>query len=222
MATRKRHSAEQVVRKLTQADRILAEGKDIGDVCRELEVSEQTYYRWRNQFGGLKAEHVKQLKDVERQNATLKRLLGSESSRATMRRPDSRSPGLPSAGGSFRQARGARVHLRADRCCGDQREGQSEREIVVEGADFGAPDDGGQCEGGLEHGEVVADAGAGACAEGDVLPAVAARGVFRGEPIRVELAAGLPTGRGRGASRKPPPCTACLPSRDIRRPRCRG
>ena len=70
MATRKRHSAEQVVRKLTQADRILAEGKDIGDVCRELEVSEQTYYRWRNQFGGLKADDVKQLKDVERQNAT--------------------------------------------------------------------------------------------------------------------------------------------------------
>ena len=70
MATRKRHSAEQVVRKLTQADRILAEGKDIGDVCRELEVSEHTYYRWRNQFGGLKADDVKQLKDVERQNAT--------------------------------------------------------------------------------------------------------------------------------------------------------
>ena len=62
MATRKRHSAEQVVRKLTQADRMLAEGKDIADVCRELEVSEKTYYGWRNQLGGLKADYVKRLK----------------------------------------------------------------------------------------------------------------------------------------------------------------
>ena len=44
--------AQQVVRKLTQADRMLAEGKEIADVCRELQVAEQTYYRWRNQFGG--------------------------------------------------------------------------------------------------------------------------------------------------------------------------
>jgi len=54
---------------------VLAEGKEIADVCRELQVSEQTYYRWRNQFGGLKADDVKRLKDLERENATLKRLL---------------------------------------------------------------------------------------------------------------------------------------------------
>ena len=54
MTTRRRHTPEQVVRKLTQADRLLAEGKDVADVCRELGVAEQTYYRWRNQFGGLK------------------------------------------------------------------------------------------------------------------------------------------------------------------------
>ena len=76
MATRKRHSPEQVVRKLAQADRMLGEGKDLADVCRELQVSEQTYYRWRNQFGGLKAHDAKRLKDLERENATLKRLLG--------------------------------------------------------------------------------------------------------------------------------------------------
>ena len=75
MTTRKRHTPEQVVRKLTQADRLLAEGKDVADVCRELQVSEQTYYRWRNQFGGLKADDAKRLKDLERENATLKRLL---------------------------------------------------------------------------------------------------------------------------------------------------
>jgi putative transposase len=75
MATRKRHTPQQVVRKLTLADRMLVEGREIADVCRELQVSEQTYYRWRNQFGGLKAEDVKRLKDLERENATLKRLL---------------------------------------------------------------------------------------------------------------------------------------------------
>jgi putative transposase len=64
-----------VVRKLTQADRLLTDGKDIAEVCRELQVSEQTYYRWRNQFGGLKADDAKRLKDLEKENATLKRLL---------------------------------------------------------------------------------------------------------------------------------------------------
>ena len=75
MATRKRHSSEQIVRKLMAADRLLAEGKDTAAVCRELGVSEATYHRWRNQFGGLKAEDAKRLKDLERENSTLKRLL---------------------------------------------------------------------------------------------------------------------------------------------------
>jgi putative transposase len=72
MATRKRHSPEQIVRKLMAADRLLAEGKDTAAVCRELGASEATYHRWRNQFGGLKAEDAKRLKDLERENATLK------------------------------------------------------------------------------------------------------------------------------------------------------
>ncbi len=62
----------------TQADggrSALAEGQDTAAVCRELGVSEATYHRWRNQFGGLKAEDAKRLKDLERENATLKRLL---------------------------------------------------------------------------------------------------------------------------------------------------
>jgi putative transposase len=84
MTTRKRHSPEQVVRKLTQADRMLGEGKDIADVCRELAVAEQTYYRWRNQFGGLKANDAKRLKELERENTTLKRLLAP---RPSWRRP---------------------------------------------------------------------------------------------------------------------------------------
>lgn len=74
MSTGKRHTPEQVVRKLAQAHRLLGEGKDIADVCRELQVSEPTYYRWHNQFGGLKADDAKRLKDLERENVTLKRL----------------------------------------------------------------------------------------------------------------------------------------------------
>jgi len=66
MASRKRHTPEQVVRKLAQADRMLVEGKDVAAVCRELQVCEQAYYRWRNQFGGLKADDAKRLKDLER------------------------------------------------------------------------------------------------------------------------------------------------------------
>ena len=67
----RRHTPEQVVRKLATADRMLNEGKDVADVCRELQVSEQTYYRWRNQFGGMNANDAKRLKDLERENATL-------------------------------------------------------------------------------------------------------------------------------------------------------
>ena len=75
MTTRRRHTPEQVVRKLAQADQMLGEGKDVADVCRQLQVSEQTYYRWRNQFGGLKAEDAKRLKELEKENTQLKRLL---------------------------------------------------------------------------------------------------------------------------------------------------
>jgi putative transposase len=63
---RKRHNPEQVVRKLTAADRLLAEGKDTAAVCRELGVSDASYHQWRNQFGGLKAEDAKRLKDLKR------------------------------------------------------------------------------------------------------------------------------------------------------------
>ena len=75
MTTRKRHSPEQVVRKLASADRMLGEGKDIAYCCCELGVAEQTYYRWRNQFGGLKADDAKRLRELERENSALKRLL---------------------------------------------------------------------------------------------------------------------------------------------------
>ena len=72
---RRRHAPEQVVRKLGEADRLLAEGADVAAVARHLEVSEQTYHQWRAQYGGMKADDARRLKELERENATLKRLL---------------------------------------------------------------------------------------------------------------------------------------------------
>jgi putative transposase len=101
MTTRKRHNPEQVVRKLALADRMLGEGKDVAHVCRELQVSEQTCYRWRNQFGGLKASDAKRLKDLERENATLKRLLAdAELEKAALKviALETSEPGHPARG----------------------------------------------------------------------------------------------------------------------------
>jgi putative transposase len=63
------------VRKLREAELLLWQGKDITAVCKELDVSEQTCYRWRNQYGGLKADDAKGLRELEKENSTLKRLL---------------------------------------------------------------------------------------------------------------------------------------------------
>ncbi len=72
---KKRHSPEQIVRKIQQADRILAEGRDVSAVLRELNIAEATYFRGRNHYGGLKAEDAKKLKQLEKQNLQLKKLL---------------------------------------------------------------------------------------------------------------------------------------------------
>ena len=75
---RRRHTPEQIIRKLREADRLLAEGAAVDDVARHLEVSEQTYHRWRNQFGGMKADDAKRLRELERQNARLKRIVADQ------------------------------------------------------------------------------------------------------------------------------------------------
>jgi putative transposase len=72
---KKRHSAEQIIRKLREADGMLAGGKTIGQVCQALEISEQTFHRWRNQYGGMKAEEAKRLKELEIENARLKKMV---------------------------------------------------------------------------------------------------------------------------------------------------
>lgn len=72
---RTRHSAEQIVKKLRDADAMFASGKTIGQVCQALEVSEQTFHRWRNQYGGMKAGEAKRLKELEEENKRLKKVV---------------------------------------------------------------------------------------------------------------------------------------------------
>ena len=71
----KKHSAEQIIKKLREAELMLSAGKTIGQVVQTLEISEQTFHRWRNQYGGMKAEEAKRLKELEDENKRLKKLL---------------------------------------------------------------------------------------------------------------------------------------------------
>ena len=71
----KKHNPEQIIKKLREADAMIATGKTIGQVVQSLEISEQTFHRWRNQYGGMKAEEAKRLKELEEENRRLKKLL---------------------------------------------------------------------------------------------------------------------------------------------------
>ena len=75
---KKRHSAEQIVSKLRQADVALGKGLRVPEVCKELGISEHTYYRWRQKYGGMAPEMAKQVKALERENARLKRLVADQ------------------------------------------------------------------------------------------------------------------------------------------------
>ena len=71
----KKHKPEQIIRKLREADAMLSAGKSIGQVAQALEISEQTFHRWRNQYGGMKSEEAKRLKRLEDGNKRLKKLV---------------------------------------------------------------------------------------------------------------------------------------------------
>ena len=71
--SRKRFSVEQIINHLREAEVLLAQGKRVGEICREIGVSEQSYYRWRREYGGLKVDQARRLKDLEQENARLKR-----------------------------------------------------------------------------------------------------------------------------------------------------
>lgn len=71
----KKHKPEQIIMKLREADAMMNQGSSIAEVCQRLAVSEQTFHRWRNQFGGMKADAARRLKELEDENARLKRAI---------------------------------------------------------------------------------------------------------------------------------------------------
>lgn len=71
----KRHTPEQIIRKLRQAEQLKSQDQSIAQICQQLEVSEQTYHRWKQQYGGMGEPQAKRLRDLEQENSRLKRLL---------------------------------------------------------------------------------------------------------------------------------------------------
>ena len=71
--SRKRFTAEQIIGLLREAEVRLSQGRTVGQACREMGITEQTYYRWRKEYGGMKTAQVKRLKDLERENGRLKK-----------------------------------------------------------------------------------------------------------------------------------------------------
>ena len=72
---RKRYTPEQIISKLREAEVLLSKGQTTGVVCRKIGVSEQTYYRWRKEYGGLRTDQAKRLKELEKENARLKKVV---------------------------------------------------------------------------------------------------------------------------------------------------
>jgi putative transposase len=72
---RKRFTAEQIITKLREAEVLLSKGQKVGEVCRQLNVSENTYFRWRKEYGGLDVQQARRLKELEKENARLKKLV---------------------------------------------------------------------------------------------------------------------------------------------------
>ena len=75
---RKRHTAEQIISKLRIAEVETSKGQTIGLVCRKLEISEQTYCKWRREYGGMRTDQAKRLKELERENVRLKKLVADQ------------------------------------------------------------------------------------------------------------------------------------------------
>ena len=76
---RKRYSAEQIIRMLREAEVELSRGQTVGAVCKKLGVTGNTYYRWRREYGGLRIDQAKRLRELERENARLKRIVADQS-----------------------------------------------------------------------------------------------------------------------------------------------
>ena len=82
---RRRHTPEQIIRKLAEGEKLLGEGKTVDEVVRHLEITESTWHRWRNQYGGMKADDAKGLQEAaQRENAQLKKIVADQVSTSTM------------------------------------------------------------------------------------------------------------------------------------------
>ncbi len=75
---RKRFSAEEIVNKLREADVLLSKGQTVALVCKRIEVTDQTYYRWRREYGGLRVDQARRLKALEKENGRLKKLVADQ------------------------------------------------------------------------------------------------------------------------------------------------
>jgi putative transposase len=75
MAIQRRYTSEQIILKLREADVLLSQEKTVKEVCRALEIHEQTYYRWRREYGGMNTTQAKKLKTLEKENTRLKKLV---------------------------------------------------------------------------------------------------------------------------------------------------
>jgi len=75
---RKRFSADEIIRKLREVEVLQAKGLKTGEICRKLGVTEQTYYRWRKEYGGLRVDQARRLKELERENARLRKLVADQ------------------------------------------------------------------------------------------------------------------------------------------------
>ena len=76
---RRRHTPDQIIRKIAEGNKLLASGQELDAVCRHLEVAESTWHRWLAQYGGMKASDAKRLKELEAENARLKKLVANQS-----------------------------------------------------------------------------------------------------------------------------------------------
>ena len=72
---RRRHTPEQIIRKLAEGDKLLAQGQPLEDVARHLEIAESTWHRWQSQYGGMKADDAKELRDLRKENQRLKMIV---------------------------------------------------------------------------------------------------------------------------------------------------
>ncbi len=76
--SQKRHTVDQIITKLRRADVLLGKGMKVPEVCKQLEIAEQTYYRWRQKYGGMQPEMAKQFKALEKENARLKKMVSEQ------------------------------------------------------------------------------------------------------------------------------------------------